>query len=141
MKKGFTLIELLIVMVIVGVLVTVAVPKYNASMERSRSLEGILNLEKLSSEINAFYVINGNSYPNDVAARISLDEIITSTYFQAPEVTKSGDSVTVTITRDSGSGYNYKLAIVNSAGEAGNVQCLNIGSSSDCDMIEINLSK
>lgn len=30
MKKGFTLIELLIVMVIVGVLVTVSLPKYRA---------------------------------------------------------------------------------------------------------------
>ena len=62
MKKGFTLIELLIVMVLVGILVTIALPKYRASMERGRATEGITNLKAASDAVNAQYIIDGNQY-------------------------------------------------------------------------------
>ena len=65
MKKGFTLIELLIVVVIVSILVTIAMPKYRASMERGRAVEGITNLKASSDWINTKYVMNGNAYPAD----------------------------------------------------------------------------
>ena len=68
MKKGFTLIELLIVMVLVGVLVTIVLPKYYISMERGRALEGINNLRAASDFVNTRYIINGNSYPSYSAA-------------------------------------------------------------------------
>lgn len=65
MKRGFSLVELLIVMVIVGILVTVALPKYRVAMERGRATEGIANLKAASDWINAKYVINDNSYPDN----------------------------------------------------------------------------
>ena len=62
MKKGFTLIELLIVMVVVTILVTVALPAYKTSMEKGRATEGIANAAAVSEAMNAFYIRNGNSY-------------------------------------------------------------------------------
>ena len=62
MKKGFTLIELLIVMVILGILVTVALPKYNASLERGRAMEALANLKAASGVMNTRYLINENAY-------------------------------------------------------------------------------
>jgi len=127
-------------MVIVGVLVSVAVPKYNASLERARALEGMLDLEKLSSEANAFYVINGNTYPTDVESRVSKDEISASTYFNAPSfsLSNSNKTLTISISRKTDSGYSYTLQIVNTEGNAANVTC---PTGTDCGMININLSK
>jgi prepilin-type N-terminal cleavage/methylation domain-containing protein len=147
MKKGFTLIELLIVMIIVGILAAIAVPKYNAAVERSRSMEGILNLEKLSDEVNAMYIVNKNIYPaqEELNKFNTTDQVIKSTYFNAPVLTRNGDtSVTISIERKSGSGYCYKLQIVNSYGEPQAISCIDescTASEKGCSVVSINLTK
>ena len=45
MKRAFTLIELLIVVIIVGVLMSIALPKYQRAVERARALEGVHNVK------------------------------------------------------------------------------------------------
>lgn len=50
MKKAFTLIELLIVLIIIGVIVTLAVPQYEKWLIRVRGAEAMTNLQiKLGS--------------------------------------------------------------------------------------------
>lgn len=73
MKKGFTLIELLIVMVIVSLLVTVAIPAYKTSMEKGRGLEAMSNAQSVTDAANVFYIKNGNSY---VASAGELREFV-----------------------------------------------------------------
>ena len=43
-KKGFTLAELLIVVAIIAVLVAVAIPVFNAQLERSRDATSVANI-------------------------------------------------------------------------------------------------
>lgn len=118
MKKGFTLIELLIVMVVVGVLVTVVLPKYNASLERARAMEAITNLKAASDTLNARYVINGNKYSRNgvvtTGDKIGGD-FIKSRYFSEPVWAEGNTTqVQVSVTRE---GNSYNLHAHNENGE------------------------
>lgn len=136
MKKGFTLIELLIVMVVVGVLVTVSLPKYRASMERGRAMEGITNLRAASDAANARYVMDGNSYVKnnivDGSDNLRSGDFTKQAYFDTPSwYTGTSSSVVFFTERDSG---DYELYAVNQDGELKRIECagseeacLNIG--------------
>ena len=131
MKKGFTLIELLIVMVIVGTLVTLALPKYQAALERGRAQEGLANLKAASDLLNANYVLNGNSYEGLRAKLtttggyfINKDEFAKPRYFSEPrwllsEVTERHERIAVH--RDG----EYTLTARNLKGELKDILCVN----------------
>lgn len=137
MKSGFTLIELLIVMVIVGILVTIALPKYNASLERARAQEGIANLKAASDIMNAHYVMNGNAYPADgegvlntlgthyvERSQFITGDFVKSKYFSQPQgnVTNSR-SASVSVIRKEGSDSLYSLVASLSDGEILHIYC------------------
>jgi general secretion pathway protein G len=54
-RSGFTLIELLIVMSIVALLLTLAVPRYFASLERSKETVLKSNLAAMRDALDKFY--------------------------------------------------------------------------------------
>ena len=62
MSKGFTLIELLIVVLIIGVLTSVAVPQYEMAVEKTRAAEAVVNIRALAQALELYYMANG-SYP------------------------------------------------------------------------------
>lgn len=123
MKKGFTLIELLIVMVIVGILVTISLPKYRASMERGRAMEGINNVRAISDAVNAKYVMNGNAYSLDGLVNssnyVTGVDMTKSVNFTTPKMTLSGSTVTITTTRTG----SYTLTATNQNGELVSIEC------------------
>ena len=133
MKKGFTLVELLIVMVIVGVLVTVALPKYRASMERGRATEGITNLKAASDWINTQYILHDGTYPDNMGfLEINGEESQTvfghasrSVYFTAPVLADScpdADKCLQT-SRKQGNEIYYTLTAYNKDGELIKITC------------------
>ena len=60
MKKGFTMIELIFVIVILGILASVAIPRLAATREDAEITTGIANIRTLLSDITVFYVAKGN---------------------------------------------------------------------------------
>ncbi len=125
MKKGFTLIELLIVMVVLGILVTIAMPKYRASLERGRAMEGITNLRAASDAMNAKYIMNENVYTRDGVVDSSqnflIGNIAKSRSFTAPRLESGGDTTaTIRVIREGG---EYELWAENVDGELKYITC------------------
>jgi len=73
---GFTLLELLVVMTIISVLLTLAMPRYFHSIEKSK--EAVLrdDLSIMRDSLDKYYGDNGK-YPD------SLDELVTRKYLRA----------------------------------------------------------
>lgn len=64
--KGFTLVELLVVLAIISLLLTVALPRYFSSVDKSREIALRENLQVLRSGIDKYYADKGE-YPATLA--------------------------------------------------------------------------
>ncbi|CAB1369760.1 PilD-dependent protein PddA [Denitratisoma oestradiolicum] len=73
---GFTLIELLVVLAIIAVLLTIAVPRYFHSVDRSKDVVLIENLRVVRETIDKFYGDTGR-YPE------SLEELVERKYLRS----------------------------------------------------------
>ena len=135
MKKGFTLIELLVVIVIVGILITIALPKYKVAMEKGRGLEGFADAAAISDALNTYYVRNYNSYakPSGVAKSAKQYAIgtggndkgvaqRTSEKFFSVGVSDSTVKPIVTLTRKNFS-HPYNIVFENEGGEVTKRYC------------------
>ena len=74
--SGFTLIELLVVMTIIAMLLTLAVPRYFHSVEKSKETVLRQDLSILREALDKYYDDNGK-YPDE------LDELVTKKYLRA----------------------------------------------------------
>lgn len=70
MKKGFTLIELIIVLAIVATLLSIAVPRYYSSIDRSKEVVLKENLYQMRDAIGKYQADRGK-YPESLAALAS----------------------------------------------------------------------
>jgi general secretion pathway protein G len=68
-RRGFTLLELLVVMAIIATLLTIAVPRYLRSLQRSREAVLRQDLVSLRESIDRFYGDTGK-YPPTLAALV-----------------------------------------------------------------------
>jgi type II secretion system protein G len=81
MKKAFTLIELIIVVVIIGILALVAIPRYYANVAKAQKSQIYANLDVIRQALLAYYSANGVYPPNNTfPINVTIDgETIVST--------------------------------------------------------------
>lgn len=66
-KKGFTLVELLVVVLILGALAAIAIPRISQSAEKAKINACKTNVDLINSQIELHYA-NTGSWPADLAA-------------------------------------------------------------------------
>lgn len=74
--RGFTLIEMLVVMAIVALLLTIALPRYFGSLDKAKDVALEENLRVLRISLDKFYADKGRN-PD------ALDELVEQKYLRA----------------------------------------------------------
>jgi len=95
-RRGFTLIELLVVMSIIAVLLTIAVPRYFRTLERSRETVLRQDLSVMREAIDKHFGDYGQ-YPDSLAA------LVERKYIRAvpiDPITKSADAWQMVVSED-----------------------------------------
>lgn len=120
-RSGFTLTEVLTVVVIVGILTSIALPKYMRSVERARATEAMSVTKALNDSISAYYADKEEcperfsqlvvSLPNLYAGNTSS---VSTTNFRfslgsAPDNVAGTSCKGVLAERINGGGYNYTI--------------------------------
>jgi len=70
-QKGFTIMELMIVIVIIGILIAIAVPAYNAFRDRAAAAACQSNLRTLKSAVGLYYADTG-LVADDITADLNI---------------------------------------------------------------------
>ena len=109
-ERGFTLIELLIVVVIIGILAAIAIPKFNSTREKTFLAAAKADLRNLASLQEVYY--NDNySFTSDLAAvGFSGTDGITVTFAEATNLGWSATAVHAGIPAESCSIYHGNAA-------------------------------
>jgi len=64
-KNAFTLIELLVVVIVIGILVSVALPKYRAALEKTYAAEALTFIGTLAQSEHRYFALN-SEYNDDL---------------------------------------------------------------------------
>lgn len=105
-RKGFTLIELLIVVVIIGILAAVAIPKFAGSKQKAYATAMKSDLRNLvGAQLN--YMADKGSYTSDLA-RLDFKQ---STGVSAPVLSTFGRAYIATVTHAQAADLTCAIAV------------------------------
>lgn len=99
LEKGFTLIELMIVISIIGILATIAIPQYDAYRKRSYNSGALWDIKNGGTAQESYYV-DSLSYASDTGAL--SDYGLSSTEGVVLSLSSDGDGYTFVAYHSSG---------------------------------------
>jgi len=123
--KGFTLVELVIVLVILGVLVALAVPRFTTSAEKAKETTFCSNVRTIKSQLELYKMTMG-SYPKTA----SLSDFLNSPdYFESAPINPYTGAVFTSTTGTPAQLGDFKYE------SAGTTTTYTITSSPACDSV------
>ena len=98
MKKGFTMIELIFVIVILGILASVAIPRLAGTRDDAEISAAVANLRTLVSDANVYYVTKGSFKAATGTTNAKWGEItsVPLTITNGANTTSAGETVATT---------------------------------------------
>ena len=105
-KKGFTLLEIIIVIIIVGVLASLALPRFFSTVEYSRSTEALNALGVIRKSVVRCGMVNDNVNGCDSFGAIDIDDPGSEpgAHFTYSIAVTAANAFTVTATRNTVNG-------------------------------------
>jgi prepilin-type N-terminal cleavage/methylation domain-containing protein len=107
-NKGFTLIELLIVVVIIGILAAIAIPKFGATREQAYVSQMKSDLRNLQSAQELYYSTNAYTY---AAATTDLGTDWSPSEGVNVSLSQAGDGWTATATHNNATGWTCAVFV------------------------------
>ncbi len=144
-QKGFTLIELMIVVAIIGILASVAVPQYQSYIARTKITEVYSSTAATKTVVADYFNINGGMPPSvsieadAIKAGIEASEYVTSATYAYGDSTNS--SITVLLTAGIASDITATTELVLDFNGSGAVFTLDCTSASGTDVPDKYLPK
>jgi prepilin-type N-terminal cleavage/methylation domain-containing protein len=121
-KRGFTLAELLIVVAIIAVLVAIAIPIFNAQLEKSRDAVSISNIRSAYAEAQAAYLTGSGdgthvklTLTDGKITAIEVDAVAIKSQ-KADSFSSLGGDLPFTVPNDPGAAKNYTIKFAYSDG-------------------------
>ena len=131
-QKGFTLVELMIVVAIIGILASIAVPAYGNYVRRGKIAEATTNLSSLRVNMEQYYQDN-RTYLNGAACGVAMPTAPAVQYFTITCVAPTANTFTITATGTAAGGMasfaytineqNAKTSTITAPGWTGNAAC------------------